>query len=97
MRPTVGRIVHYQVNQSMVDKLRKEAEERGDRGEETWIDIPEVGQDLPMIVISVRSDDIVNGRIFVDGQALFDLWGNDVHKGAVPGTWHWPEISAENE
>lgn len=54
-----------------------------------------VGQELPLLVVSVYPDEFgagvpgVNGQVFLDGNDV--LWMTSAKEGIEPGTWHWPE------
>jgi hypothetical protein len=77
-KPTLGRIVHYQVHESDVA-----LQSNGIKA----------GEFLAAVVTRIWNKDgdyadMVQLRVFVDG--MQDGWKTSVHEGSTPGTWCWP-------
>lgn len=91
---TVGRIVHYILNQADADAINRRRSAKPN-----WPEWPEGaiahvgntaqnGDTLPMIVCRVWGEAGVNGQVFLDGND--SLWVTSRHEGNDPGDWHWP-------
>lgn len=50
--------------------------------------VTKAGDVLPMIVTAVHSSDLVNGKVFLDGND--SLWVTSRKLGAEDGQWAWP-------
>ena len=52
------------------------------------------GQEFPMVVVRVWTDEFGPGKPGVNGQAFLDgndaLWVTSVGEGDGDGQWHWP-------
>jgi hypothetical protein len=87
--PTIGRIVHYKLNEIDILKYKDDIALTGAGGNPHSI-----GQTVPLIVVGVYPDEYgpsvagVNGRTILDGNALG--WVTPVKEGITPGEWSWP-------
>jgi len=79
MKPTIGRIVHYEVLPE--DKLKMAAARYINGGCND-------SDKCPAIITAVWSDNCVNLRVIADGN--LDLWKTSVNQGDQPGQWSWP-------
>jgi len=102
---TIGRIVHYVVNQSTADAInrrRDDAYEHIDehraRADGSIIHVGNKvhkGDEFPLMVTRVFNsvyadlDTCINGQLLLDGNDTY--WLTSVYEGEGPGYWHWPE------
>ncbi len=80
MKPTIGRIVHYNTDDTDLFKMKAAKQINGGCNE---------AKVLPAIVVAVWSEECVNLRVVTDGN--LDLWRTSVTQGDKPGQWNWPE------
>jgi len=79
MKPTIGRIVHYNTDDS--DKAKMNAARQINGGCNN-------ASILPAVVVAVWSESCINIRVIADGN--LDLWKTSVNQGDQPGQWSWP-------
>ena len=92
MEPSVGRIVHYALDDSDVAAVRTERRRSNDTDRGTPV---QAGELVALIVTAVWPE--ITGhdtRFQVNGQALLDgndsLWVTMASEGSGPGCWRWP-------
>ncbi len=92
MAPTVGRIVHYKLSETDVQRIwQHRAEQTGCHGNPV-----SPGEVVPMIIAVVWPNEYgenvpgVNGQAFLDGND--SLWVTSAKEGMEAGQWSWPEI-----
>lgn len=89
--PTLGRFVHYRLNDYDVGRINEERSlNPGKRGNP-----PKPGQVFPMLIVNAWVDDpkpdqCIQGQVFLDGNDT--LWVTSVVQGDVDGTYFWPRI-----
>lgn len=101
MRPTIGRIVHYALNEVDVKSINKRRQDAVDKARYEVQDGVQlhfgnearVGDIVPVIVTRVSTHEIINGQALLDGNDV--LWLVSVQ--IVPedqddniGYWFWP-------
>lgn len=79
MAPTQGRIVKYKLTAADRDKLSAY--------NKTEV-FSNMAEELPAIITAVWSEDSVNIKVFVDGNAP-DLWVTSISQGDEEGNWNW--------
>ncbi len=88
MKPTIGRIVIYKLNEWDVQRVK----EFGDHNGNYYVSL---GQEFPLIIVRVWPDEYGTGVPGVNGQVILDgrerLWITSAKEGTEPGTWNWPE------
>lgn len=102
--PTIGRIVHYRLSQSDVERIGERrrsmnrlmppAQREINPGFMARGNIVVEGTVVAMIIVAVwgdQPDSAVNGRCLLDGTD--DHWATSVYAGEGPGTWSWPARS----
>jgi hypothetical protein len=101
MKPSIGRIVHYILNEMNVSDIKRRREGEGGfppghyagwpKGAQAHAgNAPSVGQHVPMMICVVWNDEgVVNGQAFLDGNDV--LWVTSARPGTEPGNWMWPE------
>lgn len=86
-QPTVGRIVHYVLNEAEAELLRAAHEPAIGR----TLNTPRAGQPYPAMVTAVFGPATVNLVVRLDGAAEWwatsRLLADDEH---TAGRWHWP-------
>lgn len=90
MTPTIGRIVHYALTKRDLEEIDQRLSTNLEC--QTYRE----GDIAPMVITMVHCDDLVNGKVLLDGN--FDLWRPAViqdrdpaeHDGPHPGYWAWP-------
>ncbi|MGW4123645.1 hypothetical protein [Nocardia sp. NPDC004711] len=100
MQPTIGRIVHYTLNESDAEAINKR---RGDfvrhRRTEGYADTGYVahygnptraGEVYPALIVRARGD-LVNLKVQLDGTD--EYWATSRSEGDGPGRWNWPPRS----
>jgi hypothetical protein len=98
VKPTIGRIVHYQLGASdliVIDAIGKRARAAGG-----YLMPYHVGDLVPAMVVRAWPADpdddltpLVNLRGKLDGSLVDDPWWTSKAEGAEPGTWQWPARS----
>lgn len=95
MKPAIGRIVLYVISEHDAALVR---ERRGEHAYHQGINLPVVGDILPLIICRVWDPELYGGKDSINGQVMLDgsgsHWVTSAHPCAdkTPGTWHWPEI-----
>lgn len=89
--PTVGRIVHYVLDEADAKIINEEMHTHPHIGGSHY-----AGQHVPAIVTQVWTPECVNLKVFLDGIDV--LWRTSVLRDASPSAllqhfWHWPERS----
>jgi hypothetical protein len=101
-KPSIGRIVHYKLTESDVDRIvrrRTDAERYyhpstgvhvAGHGEQRHVgNVPAAGDIFPMMIVRVWNDTHVNGQVFLDGNDV--LWVTSVREDADrAGAFTWP-------
>lgn len=89
--PTIGRIVHYRLNETDANRINARRDEDPTTGNRV-----EAGQDYPAIVVRTWSTS-VNLKVFLDGKdtywATSKQWATAQQDGDGQGCWHWPARS----
>lgn len=100
-KPSVGRIVHYVLSEDDADRINKRRDDvekdrtRTGKIAGPWAPVGNLagaGQVLPLLIVRVWSDILVNGQVHLDGNDL--LWKTSATlatDGPTPGCWSWPE------
>lgn len=99
MKPSIGRIVHYTVNQHEADQInrrRQDFHESRSASERTgfvghfgnWVTEGDV---FPAMVVRVHEEAqvTINAQVFLDGNDVY--WATSRAEGTGSGTWAWPE------
>lgn len=102
--PTIGRIVHYMlseadaenINRRRADRLAYQANPYNDprvaqkpTGFQVHHGNPATpGDVLPMLIVRVWNEDVVNGQVFLDGNDT--LWVTSVSSGDGKRRWAYP-------
>ncbi len=81
--PSIGRIVHYALDEGDVDLIERGRRETGAQG-----NIVHEGDILPAVIVRVLPHGNINLRVFLDGNDM--LWAPGRQEGKTPGTWQWP-------
>lgn len=89
---SIGRIVHYRLNEYDVERLWESS------GNGRYYS---KGDIVPMIVVTVWEKEYgdapgVNGQCFLDNDNPSTLWVTSVREGTEPGTWQWPCSVSQN-
>lgn len=103
---TVGRIVHYVVNDIVAEEINRRRtnslsiKERIEKNE--WNigaqahigNHVEEGEEYPMIITKVwdKNRGLVSGQVFLDGNDVY--WAQSIYSHPdepFPGSWHWVE------
>jgi|SRR5882724_587214 len=98
MKPTLGRIVHYVLNEQDAESInRRRTHARAHMHEHnlnaTGV-IVHVGNEahagniFPMMVVMSWPGDYVNGQVYLDGNDVY--WATSKKEGDGLGTFHWP-------
>lgn len=102
MRPTIGRIVHYRLNQEDADQInrrRTTGESIAHRihvaiwplGAQAHIGMEVVSGDIVAAVITaIHSDRIINLQALLDGSDTYWATSISFNINSEPGTWDWP-------
>lgn len=98
MTPTVGRIVHYKVGQTIADIINKRRRDFAEyRKTETYQDTGymahygnqmQAGDILPLVIVKVWPTGPINGQVLLDGND--NIWVTSVTEGDEEGHWSWP-------
>ena len=84
-----------QINKRRDDSKKHFADNTGDAP--GWIahigNTARGGALVPLVVVQVWPDDLVNGQAILDGND--SLWVTAVKQGHMPGQWTWPERTDE--
>lgn len=101
MKPTIGRIVHYQLtarDAEAINRRRRHAEDNmaeirlRQTGYQAHVgNKVNAGVSVPMIVTAVWAGDLVNGQVFLDGNDTF--WVMSAPQGGEEGQWEWPRFN----
>jgi len=83
MKPTIGRIVIYNVSDEQKIAMENSYKNTGKSCN--------VQSKLPAIIVAVWSDIVVNLKVITDGNE--DLWITSVHQGDGQTEWNWPNIT----
>jgi hypothetical protein len=100
MKPTIGRIVNYKLNQEDKSLLSNAFMIVSDTIEGQQLVYDGSGRsnnnqdELPAIIVSVWSDTCINLQVFVDGNTGI-LWKTSINQGNEAGQWNWPYIRSE--
>lgn len=99
--PSIGRIVHYTLNEDdaiRINRRREHAalhmdEHRANaNGVQVHAGNPvKLGQSFPMMIVAawgITPESAVNGQVILDGNDC--LWVTSRCVGVGPGTWSWP-------
>jgi hypothetical protein len=81
--PTLGRVVHYRLDESDVARIRALPT--------TQVNPVLAGQLCPAVIVRTwggQPDSLVNLQVLLDGQA--QLWVTSRGAGTEDGTWSWP-------
>jgi hypothetical protein len=89
-RPSVGRIVHYQLTEQdvqLIDQLG-----HPDRTGRPSRNPVRAGQTYPAMVVAVfdPTTGSANLKVFLDGGAGAEYWATSRGEGDEPGQWSWP-------
>ena len=105
LKPTIGRIVLYKLSSDdarKINKRREDASINSDRmkmdriGYQAHIGNPvSAGSVFPMMIVGAWSDDLVNGRVFLDGNDT--LWVTSAHRGSKITEWDWMYYTKQQE
>jgi len=84
---TIGRIVHFTVDEYTAEQIKKAGLPcNGNKADDI----------LPALVVRVWGPEMVNLQVFVDGG--FTVWVTSVGQGRGPRSWHYaPQLVKENE
>lgn len=85
--PTLGRIVHYTLNETDADKINARRVSAA---------VPEVGggnrvvagQDCAAVVVACWGNSSANLQVLLDGADSY--WATSRSEGDEQGRWHWP-------
>jgi hypothetical protein len=94
MNPTIGRIVHYTLDASDVQRVSNTRQSLAGVIGAPQGNFPTVGDVYPMLITRVwdygtpNPDAMVNGQVFLDGNDC--LWVTSVKAGEGPHTFAWP-------
>lgn len=100
MQLTVSRIVHYTLTQQDADAINKRRRDASDSrrslvGDGVLIHFGNSvseGDVLPLLVVKVWENGLINGQVFLDGNDT--LWVTSIHEGSEDegylGHWSWP-------
>lgn len=78
-KPSIGRIVHYTLDEEDVKSILEEKEV-----------LHEVGKIVPALVVAVNEDCSIAAQVFLDGpNEIYFI--DDVFQGNENGTWRWPQ------
>lgn len=99
IKPTVGRIVLFKLSKADADEINKRRDDVAvyhksypelnvDTGFQVHVGSPAyAGQVLPMIIVAVWGETLVNGKVFLDGND--DFWALSIEKGEEDHRWDW--------
>lgn len=108
MQPTVGRIVHYTLNQEDAEHINRrrvpllDSASQAKNGAQVHVgNTAHEGDVLPMIVCRVWAEiggvsAGINGQVFLDGNDTLWVTSRKESTGDTPGYWHWPPRNAES-
>ena len=96
-RATVGRIVMYNLTDEDAIEINRRREAYFGRDRNNWPEGAQAhqgnsendGNTLPMMIVRVWNDKMVNGQVFLDGNDT--LWVTSVELGDSIGNWFWPQ------
>ena len=89
MHPTIGRIVHYKLNDTDADLITQRRNRIGTLA--LMGNMALAGHTYPAAVVRVFSDDgepVINLQVLLDGNDTY--WATSRKEGTEPGTWCWP-------
>lgn len=93
MIPSIGRIVHYKLQQHDIESIRQQRFDGqnnfGDRGNPV-----EVGDVFPAMITRVwdpepTEESVVQLQVFLDGND--QIWASSAHQGEENGQWREPK------
>jgi hypothetical protein len=84
--PTLGRIVHFNVDQTAAQKLNALGGKRYN-----------VGEKVAGIIARVLENNVINLQLFPDSEEIMYLGNVPFSTGGQPGTWNWPEMVGEKQ
>lgn len=90
MKPTIGRTVHYKLNDGDVAYIDDRTPiHAGDKG--VHRNSVKAGDVYPAVVVRVfdPSTTTANLQVFLDGDVAY--WATSRVEGDEPGTWSWPK------
>ncbi|WP_030747600.1 hypothetical protein [Streptomyces sp. NRRL F-5135] len=85
MQPTIGRIVHYRLKTTDVERI---ASQRRIYPELAAGNLVNEGDAVPALIVRVWHGTLCNLRLILDGPD--DLWVTSRPEGDTPGRWTWP-------
>lgn len=100
MTPSIGRIVHYSLTESVADSINKRRSDRlkkhpelEEDGSQLHVGNPvKAGDIFPLIVVRVWSNSLVNGQVVLDGNDTY--WVTSIAEADLDadpqGRWFWP-------
>ena len=101
--PTVGRIVYYKLSTQDAEEINKRRSDYAQNDKSVWPmgaqahvgNHVEAGEIVPMIVVAVWENELVNGHVFLDGSDT--LWVTSRPKGEEPGNWDWMPFQKDQQ
>lgn len=91
MKPSIGRIVHYTLNQADCDRITVLANRPNADSSSPLSNSARPGDIFPAIIVRAWGDtpgSAVNLRVFLDGELT--LWATSRTEGDGDGFWHAP-------
>lgn len=95
--PTIGRMVYYKFSKDSAEEVNKRRSDTNKNiekiredsfGYQTHVGNPvKEGDILPMTITFVHNEDLINGKVFLDGGD--DYWATSVSLGSENGQWDW--------
>lgn len=81
--PTLGRIVHYTLNDDDAAKINQRRDDDPNSGNRV-----EAGQDCAAVVVAAWGNSSCNLTLLLDGKDTY--WALSKSEGDERGHWHWP-------
>jgi hypothetical protein len=89
MQPTIGRIVHYKLNEGDVAEIDRRFPQKDAMG--AYLRNPvSVGQVLPARVVAVFDATAGTSNLKADLDGYGEYWATSRAEGDEPGQWSWP-------